>query len=91
MLEHATSAANVSAFCQAVLAHLVPLGFWGAGPNAKENKRAIDQNIDTFVQLQRFANFSLHQVSQGLKVRLSLFAEIYAYEKVDFRYGLVGA
>ncbi|KUJ22915.1 uncharacterized protein LY89DRAFT_313971 [Mollisia scopiformis] len=67
MMDYATPTAMVSAFCRAVLRNLVPLDFWGTGLVAKENRRIIDQHINTFVELQRFASFSVHHVSQGLK------------------------
>ncbi|CZR51337.1 related to telomerase reverse transcriptase [Phialocephala subalpina] len=68
MMDHATPTAMVSAFCRAVLARLVPLGFWGTGDIAKQNQKAFEQNINTYVHLQRFANFSLHHVTQGIKI-----------------------
>lgn len=68
MLDYATPTAMVSAFCRAVLNHLIPLGFWGQGDTAKQNQKVMNQNVDAFVNLQRFAKFSLHHVTQGLKV-----------------------
>jgi telomerase reverse transcriptase len=68
MMDYATPTALVSAFCRTVMNRLIPLGFWGSGVVAKQNRKIMNQNVESFVQLQRFAKFSLHHVSQGLKV-----------------------
>jgi telomerase reverse transcriptase len=68
MLEHSTPTAMVSAFCRAVLSHLLPSEFWGTGDTQAENKQVFDKNVDRFIELRRFESLSLHEVSQGLKV-----------------------
>lgn len=90
-MDHATPPGMVSAFCRAVLSHLVPLGFWGSFGNATQNKRCFEQSVDTFVNLQRFANFSLHHVAQGLKVSIltiNVMTIRYANRDLDFRHRL---
>lgn len=68
MMSHATPTAKVSAFCRAVLSHLIPLEFWGSGEIARDNERILHQNVNRFIELRRFEAMSLHQVTQGLKV-----------------------
>lgn len=62
--------AHVSAFCRAVIAKVIPNGFWGD----EHNKRIIMSWIDQFIQLRRFETLSLHQVTQKLQVRRTLHA-----------------
>ncbi|KAK0126716.1 hypothetical protein ONS95_008298 [Cadophora gregata] len=68
MMSHATPAAQVSAFCRAVLSHLIPSEFWGSGESARENEKVFHQNINKFIELRRFETMSLHQATQGLKI-----------------------
>ena len=67
----ATPHANVSAFCRATIAKLIPNGFWGRGESGSENKSNIMRKIDRFVRLRRFEPMSLHVVSQGFRVEIS--------------------
>lgn len=71
--ELATPTANVSAFCRAVLCRVVPDEFWGIGENQTHNINVLMQNTDRFVKLRRFENFSLHDVTQGMKVCMILY------------------
>ncbi len=71
MVEYATPASDVSAFCRAVLARLIPHGFWGVGKEGEENQRVIMRQIDCFIHLRKFESLSLHLVSQRLKVPLT--------------------
>lgn len=71
MVEFATPASDVSAFCRAVLCSLIPHGFWGVGKGADANQKVIMQHVDRFIHLRRFENLSLHLVSQNLKVAAS--------------------
>lgn len=57
--------AHVSAFCRAVIAKVVPNGFWGND----DNKRTIMHCIDQFVSLRKFETLTLHQVMQKIQVR----------------------
>ncbi|KAL5321239.1 hypothetical protein ACEPPN_012053 [Leptodophora sp. 'Broadleaf-Isolate-01'] len=68
MMNHATPNANVSAFCRAVLARLIPSEFWGSGEFQKQNEKIFHQNVEKFIELRRFESMSLHQVTQGLKI-----------------------
>ena len=61
---------DVSAFCQAVLSHLIPNGFWGAGEQGEYNKKIVMRQIDRFVRLRRFESMTLHGAYQGIKVPL---------------------
>ena len=68
IVDHATPASSVSAFCRAVLDKLVPRAFWGLGIGGDHNHKTIMHAVDQFVQLRRFENFTLHAISQNLKV-----------------------
>lgn len=64
----ATPAANISAFCQAVLKKIVPSGFWGSGSAAEHNETLFLKKVDHFILLRRFEGMSLHEVMQGMNV-----------------------
>ncbi|KAL8903673.1 MAG: hypothetical protein Q9207_003775 [Kuettlingeria erythrocarpa] len=68
IVDRSTPVANVSAFCRAVVANLVPIGFWGEGAEGDHNKDVIMRNIDRFICLKRFESLTLHVVSQDLKI-----------------------
>ncbi len=72
MMDHATPTAMVSAFCRAVLSHIIPPAFWASGDDQVLNERVFHRNIDRFVGLRKFETLSLHEVSQGLKVMIFL-------------------
>lgn len=72
LVDLATPASHVSAFCQAVLSTIIPNGFWGGNSVQAENKAAFLKNVDRFLTLRRFEQLSLHDVAQGLKVSLLL-------------------
>ena len=76
LVEIATPAAQVSAFCQAVLAKIIPNEFWGTGQAMAHNKATVLQKVDHFVKLRRYETMSLHEVMQGLKVNPLLATEI---------------
>ncbi|KAG7118581.1 Telomerase reverse transcriptase like protein [Verticillium longisporum] len=64
----ATPVAHVSAFCQAVLAKLIPDDFWGSGSSRRSNKQLVMTKVHHFVKLRRFESLSLSEVASGLKV-----------------------
>lgn len=70
MMDYATPIANVSAFCRAVLSKLIPNEFWGLGEVQSHNMRVFSRNVDRFITLRRFESLSLHEVVQGMKVRI---------------------
>jgi telomerase reverse transcriptase len=70
LIDHATPNAMVSAFCRAVLSHLVPRDFWGTGEAQIHNENVFHRNVNRFINLRRFETLSLHEVSQDLKVRI---------------------
>lgn len=72
MIEFATPASDVSAFCRAALSSLIPHGFWGVGEEADANQKVIMRHVDRFIHLRRFENLSLHLVSQKIKVEGNL-------------------
>lgn len=72
MIEFATPASDVSAFCRAALSSLIPHGFWGVGKEADANQKAIMRHVDRFIHLRRFENLSLHLVFQKIKVEGNL-------------------
>ena len=66
--ELATPVSSVSAFCQAVLAKVIPDEFWGEGSTREHNKRCFMKQIHHFINLRRFESMCLHEVMQGMKV-----------------------
>jgi telomerase reverse transcriptase len=60
----ACSTADVSAFCRAVVAKVLPNGFWGDD----SNRRTIMYWIDQFIALRRFESLNLHQITQKIQV-----------------------
>ena len=62
-IEHASSVAQVSAFCRNVIWKVFPKAFWGVG-----NTKVIMQSVDKFVRLRRYESLSLHDVAQTLKI-----------------------
>ena len=67
-LEHATSAASVSAFCRAVVGKVFPSPLWGENDTRAHNQETLMHNIDTFIRLRRYESLSLHDVMQGMRV-----------------------
>jgi len=61
--------ASVSAFCQAVLAKIIPNDFWGCDKVQTHNQTAFLKKVDHFIRMRRFEQLSLHEVLQDLKVR----------------------
>lgn len=64
----ATPAAHVSAFCQAVLAKIIPDEMWGNGEDGTHNKSQILRKVDHFVKLRRFEAMSLCELADGIKI-----------------------
>lgn len=60
----ACSTADVSAFCRAAVAKVIPHGVWGDD----SGKRIIMHWIDRFVCLRKFESLTLHQVTQNMQV-----------------------
>ncbi|KJZ73514.1 hypothetical protein HIM_07070 [Hirsutella minnesotensis 3608] len=68
LVDLATPASCVSAFCQAVLSKLIPNEFWGSKDATGDNKAIFLRKVDHFIRLRRFESITLHELSQGLKV-----------------------
>ena len=68
LLDAATPASHVSAFCQAVLSKIIPDDFWGVGNVRTHNKTVIMKKVDRFVRLRQFETMSLHDVVQDFRV-----------------------
>ena len=64
----ATRHSDVSAFCRAVLATVIPNRLWGDSVQGVLNKAVVMRHVDKFIRLRRFENMTLHTVCQGLKV-----------------------
>jgi telomerase reverse transcriptase len=64
----ACSTADVSAFCRAVVAKVIPNDFFGDD----SNKRIIMHWIDQFISLRRFESLTMHQVTQKIQVKKTL-------------------
>ena len=73
LFDLATPQANVSAFCRAAISKLIPDEFWGADELGRQNKENLMHKTDRFVKLRRFDPMSLHEVSEGLKVRAAKY------------------
>ena len=68
-IQQATTAAQVSAFCQKVTSKVFPAEFWGRGDARAHNQRIITHNIDKFVRLRRYESLTLHDVMQRITVQ----------------------
>lgn len=68
LTELAVPVSKVSAFCQAVLAKIIPHEFWGCGDVQVHNLGTFLSKVDSFVKLRRYEILSLHEVMQGLKI-----------------------
>lgn len=66
----ATSSRSVSAFCKAVLLSILPNEFWGYGDERRQNRNHFVQSVDQFIGLRRYESLNLHNVIQGMKVRI---------------------
>ena len=86
----ATPHSDVSAFCRAVLANVIPNRLWGDSAQGLENIGVVMRHVDKFIRLRRFENMSLHTVCQGLKVnrpppdhRVTLTSAVKSHSMVD--------
>ncbi|KAJ5147503.1 hypothetical protein N7526_000855 [Penicillium atrosanguineum] len=68
LIDYATPASSVSAFCRAVLQKLIPHTFFGDGPHRVSNRRIVLKHVDSLIKMRRYESLSLHQVCKGLKV-----------------------
>lgn len=68
IVDHATPHSDVSAFCRAVLANLIPNEFWGQHLDGTHNKEVVMHNVDRFIRLRRFESLTLHAVAENLKI-----------------------
>ncbi|KAF4581136.1 Telomerase reverse transcriptase [Ophiocordyceps camponoti-floridani] len=68
LVDVATPACSVSAFCQAVVSKMIPNQFWGDGDTMYHNKKTFLRRVDHFIKLRRFESMTLHEISQGIKV-----------------------
>lgn len=66
--DHAIPSPKVSAFCRAVMLHLIPHEFWGSEDTQTHNRKIFHNNVDQFIRRRRFETLSLHEATQGLKV-----------------------
>ncbi|KAK2040516.1 hypothetical protein LZ31DRAFT_40461 [Colletotrichum somersetense] len=65
--ELATPAAHVSAYCQAILAKIIPNEFWGLGEDQVHNKNTILRRVDHFIRMRRFESMALCELTDGVK------------------------
>lgn len=72
LVDLATPASHVSAYCQAVLAKIIPDPFWGIDDVQKHNKATVMRKVDHFIKLRRFETVSLHEMLHKIKVTLLL-------------------
>ncbi|TKA26334.1 hypothetical protein B0A50_05113 [Salinomyces thailandicus] len=66
---YASSAAEVSAFCRAVIARVFPKEIWGSGEGQAANHRTTFQHVDRFVRLRRYESMTMHEVLQPMRIR----------------------
>ncbi|KAK4681468.1 Telomerase reverse transcriptase [Podospora pseudoanserina] len=69
LTELATPTSSVSAFCQAILAKVIPNEFWGHGDAQEHNKACLLKKVHEFIHLRRFESMCLHEVMQGMKLQ----------------------
>ena len=67
-LAHASPVSCVSAFCRAVVTHLLPRNTFGCGSQGQQNHDKIMKRIDDMILLRRFESMTLHQVMQGIRL-----------------------
>jgi telomerase reverse transcriptase len=67
LVELSTSPTQVSSFCQAVLAKIIPVEFWGTEWQG-HNKATVMKKVDHFVKMRKYESMSLHEVIQEMKV-----------------------
>ncbi|PHH67661.1 hypothetical protein CDD80_664 [Ophiocordyceps camponoti-rufipedis] len=65
LVDVATPASCVSAFCQAIVSKMIPNQFWGDGDTMCHNKKTFLRSVDHFIKLRRFESMTLHEISQG--------------------------
>jgi telomerase reverse transcriptase len=65
--DYASSAGEVAGFVKATIKRVIPYALFGSD----DNKKLVLRMVDRFIKLRRYESFSLHEVLQGLKVRLS--------------------
>ncbi|KNG48986.1 telomerase reverse transcriptase [Stemphylium lycopersici] len=63
-VDMACPTAHVSAFCRAIISKVIPEAFWGSG----HNKDIVMYWVDQFLNVRRFESFTLHQVTQKIRV-----------------------
>lgn len=52
--------------------NLLPNDLFGVGADGVRNREIVMRQVDGFVRLRRFESASLHEVVEGVKVRLGL-------------------
>ena len=67
-LQFTTPAAQVSAFCRAVLRRILPINALGTGRHGRRNWGIFCRNVDAFIRVRRYETFSLHHIFQNLSV-----------------------
>ncbi len=70
IVDLAAPVAHVSAFLQAALSKIIPDPFFGEGDELIHNKELLAKKMHHFISLRRFETMSLHELSQGFKVRI---------------------
>lgn len=65
---HASSSAQVSAFCRAAVRSVFPFDFFCSCGTRPSNIDVVARQIDRFVSLRRFETMSLHDALQGLAI-----------------------
>ena len=68
VIDHATPASHVSAFCRAAVSKVFPDELWGSADVGRHNKDVVLRHVDGFVRMRRFESATLHTVMQNLKV-----------------------
>ena len=76
-LKYVSSHAEVSAFCCAVVSKIMPCEFWSRSGRHTSNKTTLLRYVKDFVGMRKFESFTLHKLSQGLKVCSFLFQALH--------------
>ncbi|KAK3075702.1 Telomerase reverse transcriptase [Teratosphaeriaceae sp. CCFEE 6253] len=67
-MHHASTPAEVSAFCCAALLRVFPSESWGSEAVGSHNRKLLLRNIDKFVRLRRYESMSLHAALQDVRI-----------------------
>ncbi|KAK5164075.1 Telomerase reverse transcriptase [Saxophila tyrrhenica] len=66
--KHASTSAQVSAFCRAVTSKVFLAELWGDGDAKHHNRQILLRSVDKFIRLRRYESLTLHDVLQRIQL-----------------------